>query len=269
MVKDTLDSIFDNLKERTTNPFLGTLLVVWVVKNWKLVYSLLYFDGNFKLKDRLDYITHYFSERSFIWNMVSVISLTIVVLVFTYALLSMSRLLTDFYDRVVIPWISKLTDKGSVVLKIEYVKLLDEVTRMNVRLEEERLARISAQNERDNAYAKLLKSNEASDIDMEGLDNSTDGTIKTSQANNIDRAKFRRIINFINGQSNTEEFNGIIDKILNDDAIYKNELIIKLLLREEIALLREDLQTGKGKYTLTDEGRTFLRYWNESMTGPI
>lgn len=157
MVKDTLNSIFDNLKERTTNPFLGTLAVVWTIKNWKLVYSLLYFDGNFKLKDRLDYITEYFSQHSFVSNMLGVISITLGLLVVTYFLLTLSRLLTDSYERIVIPWISKVTDKSTIVLKSDYSKILEEVKRLELRLEEERQARFTVQTERDSAEQKLIE----------------------------------------------------------------------------------------------------------------
>jgi len=127
MVKDTLNSMLENIKERTTNPFLGTLIVVWVIKNWTLVYSLLYFDSAFKLKDRLNYISHYFSDHSFIWNMMYVILITLAVLILTYILLSISRLVTDTQERIIVPMISKWTDKSSVVLKTEYVKLQEVI----------------------------------------------------------------------------------------------------------------------------------------------
>jgi len=107
MVKDTINSILNNIKERTTNPFLGTLIVVWLVKNWTLVYSLLYFDSKLKLQDRLEYIKTYFSTHSFLLNMVFVILITLGVLILTYILLGISRYLTEIYERRLVPKISE------------------------------------------------------------------------------------------------------------------------------------------------------------------
>ncbi|HEY0056585.1 MAG TPA: hypothetical protein VGB63_14620 [Pedobacter sp.] len=70
MIKDIFDSFKDNLRERTTNPFLGTFVIVWVIKNWKLVYSLFYFDKDFTLEKRLNYISSYFKEDTFGENLV-------------------------------------------------------------------------------------------------------------------------------------------------------------------------------------------------------
>jgi len=140
MVKETLDSMLDNIKERTTNPFLGTFLVVWIVKNWKLVYSLFYFDGAFTLTKRLEYIEKYFNEKSFWYNMVIVIGYTLFVLLVTYILLTLSRLLTEFYDKVIVPKIAQITDASSVVLKTKYSALEDAFKLLEKRYEDERLA---------------------------------------------------------------------------------------------------------------------------------
>lgn len=260
MVKDTLNSVFDNLKERTTNPFLGTLIVVWVVKNWKLVYSLLYFDGNFKLKDRLQYITDYFNERSFISNMLGVILITLGVLVSTYILLTLSRLLTDYYERVVIPWVSKVTDKSTVVLKVEYNKVLEEVKRLEGRLEEERLAKFTAQNERDSADERLAK--------IKLSHNTEESSIAVEEG--VSEDDFSRIANKLGASLGSDTFNSIIDTVLAVRPIAKDNESIKLLLREGILKLSQGATDGFAYYSITDYGQNFIKYWNkifESQTG--
>ena len=46
MIKDFLVSFKDNFKEKTRNPFLGTYLIVWLIRNWELIYTLFNFDQN-------------------------------------------------------------------------------------------------------------------------------------------------------------------------------------------------------------------------------
>jgi hypothetical protein len=155
MVKDIFDSFKDSVKERTTNPFLGTLIIVWILKNWKLVYSLFYFDSRFTLAERLLYIDTYFKQSSFLLNVLYAICITIGVLITTYLLLGLSRLIGNLYHKLLIPWVYYITDKGSIVEKSEYNILLERIKVLDERVEVERLAKVSAQNERDLSDQKL------------------------------------------------------------------------------------------------------------------
>lgn len=262
MVKDTLNSVFDNLKERTTNPFLGTLIVVWIVKNWKLVYSLLYFDGGFKLKDRLDYITQYFSERSFYLNMLSVVLITMLVLLVTYILLTISRLLTDFYERVVLPWIAKVTDKSTIVLKTEYNKVLDEVKRLEARLEEERSAKVAAQNDRDKADEKLLTMiNSNSNIQNElKNDRINEEGIKPSVEED-EYSFFVRVANQLK-KVGISESTTILRKIKNDDQVNMLDEAIDILMLEDLISYNTGGKANHAYYNFNEQGLRFLKFWN-------
>jgi hypothetical protein len=157
MIKDSLNSIFDNIKERTTNPFLGTLIVVWIVHNWTLVYSMFYFDSSFKLLNRVEYIEKYFVKKPFLEHLVYVVGITIVVLVLTYVMLSISRLITDTQEKIVVPQISKLVaGKTYIVLKKDYDTVVELTKDLYARVDEERLAKVAAQNERDESDKKYL-----------------------------------------------------------------------------------------------------------------
>lgn len=255
MFKDTLNSAFDNLKERTTNPFLGTLVIVWIVKNWKLVYSLFYFDGSFKLKDRLQYISSYFSERSFIGNMIIVVLITLALMVITYFLLTVSRLLTDFYEKIVIPGVSKLTDKSSVVLKTEYNKVLEEMRRLEERLEQERQARFTAQNERDesdNKLAKLVAERNSSDLAM------------STTLEKVPNPSFIRLANKVKQILTIDQFNDLLTSIVGG-ALLSEDDMLKILLRENIVIPggRTGIDNSRN-YKLTEHGKDFANYWNNS-----
>lgn len=46
------ESFVDNIKQKTTNPFFGTLILVWLVRNWELIYTLFNFDKDWLLSDK-------------------------------------------------------------------------------------------------------------------------------------------------------------------------------------------------------------------------
>lgn len=263
MVKDTLNSILDNIKERTTNPFLGTLIVVWLVKNWTLVYSLFYFDSSLKLQDRLDYISAYFAKHSFLINMVFVTLITLGVLVLTYFLLGVSRYLTETYERRLVPKISEWTDKTSIVLKADYIKIQEVVKQLEIRLEEERISKVAAQNERDDAYSKLITLRTTTEPSSEEKANLVKvyEEAKTDNSNDEEHA-FRRLISIINQTFTRSDFNDTVSQIMSNASFTKTDSIIALLLRELMISLTSDINSQIAKFSFTDEGLRFIKYWN-------
>lgn len=250
MIKDSLNSILDNIKERTTNPFLGTLVVVWIIRNWALVYALFTFNSNSNLHSRLTYIKQHFEHQSFFLNMLIVVAITIVVLIFTYILLIISRFITDFYDKIAIPFISEITDKSSVVLKVEYVALQDVIKKLELRLEEERLAKITAQNERDQADKKLIETVPTTIASIPAEDNSG----------------FERIRKELIEMDEADNMNLTIEYIQNGNGVKINDTIVRKLLREDlINRTKETFGSGYGGYTFTTEGKKFVRYWNSNL----
>lgn len=256
MVKDTFNSFFDNIKERTTNPFLGTLIVVWLIHNWSLVYSLLYFDSALTLEKRLAYIKLHFAKITFTSNLFDVVLITLAVLVATYALLSFSRLLTEFYDNVIVPFIIKLVSKGSkIVPKTDYKKLQEIIVQMESDLEKERLAKISAQKERDEAYAKILPYQP----DLKSED------IPKLNENNLDNRAvepYERISKELKTKFTEEFINQRLVDIMNDKSLNVESKFIRQLLREGVVIPSSGELGGKRTYRLSDYGEVFIRYWN-------
>jgi len=250
MLKDGLNSILDNIKERTTNPFLGTLIVVWIVHNWKLVYSLLYFDSKLSLDKRLFYIQEYFNKTPFYLNLVYVFFLTILVLCVTYLFLGLSRFISDFYEKIIIPKIVKFNDKGNIVLKSDYLLLNEAFRQLELRLEEERLAKVAAQNERDSAYSRFteLRFNE------EQQENKKSGA-KNNQ--------FERVTSNIRSFASIAEINLIIQNIQSKKKNDPNDITIRTLLQEDFINL-DPRTLEDGRYVFTDEGKKFIRYWNNN-----
>ncbi|WP_299112890.1 hypothetical protein [uncultured Winogradskyella sp.] len=147
MIKDFLISFKDNFKEKTRNPFLGTYLIVWIIRNWLLVYTLFNFDKIHNLDFKVNFIKTYYSENDFITNLLTNILWSLGLLILTYVLLNVSRFIINLSEKQITPWIYKITDSKSIVLKEEYDRLKQEKNLIENKLEDERENRVKLLNE--------------------------------------------------------------------------------------------------------------------------
>ena len=156
MIKDLLISFKDNITEKTKNPFLGTYLLVWIVRNWELVYSLFNFDKGIKLKDKVLFIKAYYKENNFIENLLTNVLWAFGLLILTYILLNLSRLIVNFFEKRLTPWIFKITDSKSIVLKSEYDLIRNELIETQNRLDNERDSKSKLENRIKSLQEELL-----------------------------------------------------------------------------------------------------------------
>jgi hypothetical protein len=175
MIKDFLISFKDNFKEKTRNPFLGTYLIVWIIRNWLLVYTLFNFDKKHNLDFKVNFIKTYYSENDFITNLLTNILWSFGLLILTYVLLNASRFIINLSEKQITPWIYKITDSKSIVLKEEYDRLKQEKNLIENKLEDERENRVKLLNE----ITRLENR-----IDKLSLDN-----IEKSQVTSIEKGK--------------------------------------------------------------------------------
>lgn len=156
MIKDFLISFTDNFKEKTRNPFLGTYLIVWLVRNWKLVYTIFNFDSEHKLKDKIDFIQNYYSQHDFIENLFTNVYWAFGLFVLTYLLLNISRLIVNLSEKRMTPWIYKISDSKSIVLKSEYERIRAERDDVQLRLDQERESKSKLESRIKNLEAELI-----------------------------------------------------------------------------------------------------------------
>lgn len=141
MIKEFFLSFSESFKERVSNPFLSTYIVVWLIRNWELIYSILNFDTKLVLSEKVLYIKGFFGEQTFIENLSINIIWSFVALITTYTLLNISRLIVNIFEKQLSPWIFKITDSKSVVLKYDYDRLKTERNELQNKLNEERDAK--------------------------------------------------------------------------------------------------------------------------------
>ncbi|MCE3297077.1 MAG: hypothetical protein K0R65_2791 [Crocinitomicaceae bacterium] len=124
MLQSSINSFKDRYKEKS-NPFLGTYLLVWIIRNWKLIFSVFNFDKGIKLHDKLIIIQKHLPKdlTELFGNLFINILWALGILVLSYALINLSRFIVYTSEKVIRPFVSKLTDKNSVVLKTTYEKI--------------------------------------------------------------------------------------------------------------------------------------------------
>lgn len=265
MIKDIFLSFKDNLQEKTSNPFLGTYLLVWSVRNWELVYTLLNFDEDQKLQHKIAFIKHYYEQYDFIANLANNTLWTFFILIITYLLLNLSRLIVNFSEKQLTPWVYKITDSKSIVKKEVYDKLKDEKRDLEERLEKEREAK-------SNLDAKIKKLEEENtelrtsiiqEKNTEVVEESTDVDSPIKVSTILKDKTVDIIFEKLKEQDLLKYFNEIATKIKNKETIDSNQVKPKnsFLLLNLIKLDRTDIQ-GKKFYDLTEEGEKLLRKIN-------
>ncbi|WP_316633808.1 hypothetical protein [uncultured Flavobacterium sp.] len=125
---EAFSSVLNNYKNKIKNPFFGTFVGVWLIRNWILVYSIFSFDKEYKMQNKIDYINKYFEKKLF-WNEFIInVCISFSVLGITYLLLAGSRVLTDFYYKILEPKIIVYFDKNAILTQTEKIKLEKKIT---------------------------------------------------------------------------------------------------------------------------------------------
>ncbi|EMY3476827.1 DUF3450 domain-containing protein [Flavobacterium psychrophilum] len=200
MIKDFLISFTDNFKEKTKNPFLGTYLFVWLIRNWDLAYTLFNFDKDCTLDDKKTFISNYYKNGDFISNLGGNILWAFGILITTYLLLNISRLIVNLSERRLTPWIYQITDSKSIVLKSEYERIRAESDDLQLRLDKER--------ESKSRLEARIKSLEAEIIEITRV--KTENVIE-----NIPEKKTTRSVK----KENTDSTSILIDKIIQKELL--------------------------------------------------
>ena len=145
MDTNPIASLFSSIKQKTTNPFLGTLIVVWSISNWSLLYSFFTFDSYTNLEKRIASVEKYITDHQMFLNLIICIIESIIVLISTYFLINLSRYIINIYENRVTPLVYKWTNPNSVVVIEKYEQISNEKEQWFEKYEKERTSRIKFQ----------------------------------------------------------------------------------------------------------------------------
>ncbi len=247
MIKDLLVSFKDNIKAKSTNPFFGTLIIVWTVRNWNLFYSLFNFDDDFKLGDKISFIINHFTSKPFWPNLVWCIFYSFAVLTCSYILINVSRLIINFFEKIVTPIVYKITDKSSIVLKTEFDSIMAKNKKLEERLEEERSNRIRQQNEYEDLekrYYEVLNAKRAP--------TNVKAEIKTSKTSAPSKAQ--KTYEMLEKENLLDTYNKLCSEILNKVGLPGDDHTVKKFVTMGLFVKQTHVGSGKYHYTLSNIG---------------
>ncbi len=249
MLKEAWDSVKDNIKERISNPFLGTFTLVWIVHNWKIVYAFFYFDKEWKLQTKIDYFNKYWTDNNFFWNLICVALVAVGILIITYFFLGLSRFLANYFENVIIPIVYKLS-KGKIVTLEVYQNALNQIELLKEKVEKERKDKYEAIEER-NQFEKRLTGN---DVDAFSLNNDSvtlTPSYSTIISEAIDRFKYDRMLETILWLDKGLGFSG-------------DDKTIDFLLQYDLIELKNGSDYTNMIYQYKSDGKLFRRQFLDS-----
>lgn len=246
MVKDMWSSLKENIKDRVTNPFLGTFVIVWIAHNWEVVYSFFYFDKEWKLAAKIKYFNDYWVGKSFFWNLVCVAVITLGILVVTYLFLAISRYMANLFENVIVPNIQRIS-KGKIVTAEVHQAAMERISFLEEKIEIERKAKIGIIQERDELEKRLYPKEE--EAESERLSND-----------------FRRVIEKALLTFRKPDLDKTILSISKSSPFGKDVPIIDFLLKNGIIELERKSSSGTSTsyyYKFTSLGNEFKKeYFN-------
>lgn len=256
MIKDLLVSFRDNFKEKTTNPFLGTYLIVWLVRNWELLYTLFNFNSDQKLNDKVEFIKNYYIKHDFLENLVTNIYWAFGILCITYLLLNLSRLIVNLSEKRLTPWIYKITDSKSIVLRTEYERIREEREDLQLRLDHERESKSKLESRIKYLENEILEVSKAQSEKL--VDKSPD--IESDNMSNDVTDEIDKLLQKLKVNNFVKDFKDIAVRINKGEYISNKNNSIDYLI--ELGLIRyekDHIQGASKKYILTADGEKILR----------
>jgi hypothetical protein len=222
MIKEVIDSLKINFVQKATNPFFGILITIWLIKNWLLFYTLLNFDDKTDLQYKVNFIINYFAINPFYAILFKCIGLAFVTLIASFILLNITRLIVNFFDKVVTPKTYEWTDKGSVVLRTSYEEVIKVNKELEYKIESERNARLKLQTEYEQLESKYQKI-----LFPEG-----------SKPINENEDPISVIYNKLKSEDKTLAFKEIADSVQNKELFYQQDPKIKYFV--QLGLIQPD-----------------------------
>lgn len=254
-LKEFGNSINKILNERLTSPFYGTLIVTWLIINWKIVYLTLFVDSNEIDGTKLDFIIKNYSESS---N------------VFWYPILVTILLITVF------PFITYLAYWANLYFTDLRKNRKNEVEKNQVLTVEQSLRiKTEIQNQKEN-FNKLLEDKDSEinilKLQIEGL--------REEYTERVSAKPLKKsTLELINDQNKLEDQNSLFQKLLSDKRVEKDlSLIIwgienydkarkhQDVISDSVAKLRANAiikKDSNNKDYFSDFGNEFLKYYYE------
>ena len=135
---DFLNSFFQNIKDKLTSPFFGTLSFILLVHHWEFWYTILNFDNDMRLSEKLAYMKTLSSVEFTVQRLLWDVSWAFGIMLIGYFIVISTRSLSLLIDHRAMPWITGHIISKNVVERRVHEDVIKERDKYSERYEEQR-----------------------------------------------------------------------------------------------------------------------------------
>jgi hypothetical protein len=135
---EVINSFFSNIKDKLTNPFFGTLIIVLLIHHWQLWYAVFNFDNDCTLNDKIVFIRNYATINLTFWVILSDVLHAIFLMLLGYSIIIATRSLVLYIEFGLMPYITGRIVNKDVVRRSEYDDVVKEREQYFDQYEEQR-----------------------------------------------------------------------------------------------------------------------------------
>lgn len=133
-----ITDLFTNIKEKISNPFFGTLIIVSIARNWDLIYSLFNFSNKSSRIYKIQYIRNYLADKNIFQEAGINILWTIGIVIVGYFFVVVFRTLSIWIEFNLMLDLTKVAASDKIVFKEEYTALKEDRDEYAERYEDQR-----------------------------------------------------------------------------------------------------------------------------------
>jgi hypothetical protein len=123
---EVVNSFFSNIKDKLTNPYFGTLIIVVIIHHWELIFGIFNFDEIFTLEKKLEFVKNYIATN-ITWESFLLDALQALLYMFIgYLIVLLTRSIVLFIEFGIMPFITRKIVNKNVVRKTEYDEVVKE-----------------------------------------------------------------------------------------------------------------------------------------------
>lgn len=123
---EVINSFFNNVKDKLTNPYFGTLILVLLFHHWELLYIIFNFDDNITLDIKLNSIKEYISINISFQDLMWDALWALILMLTGYLIIVITRSIVLWVEFWLMPFITGKIINKNVVKKDEYDKVVKE-----------------------------------------------------------------------------------------------------------------------------------------------
>ena len=135
---DFFNSFFQNVKDKLTNPFFGTLGFILIFHHWEFWYTLFNFDKDCTRSEKLAILRAMATKEFSFYDIAEDIGWTVLFVLIGYLVVFLTRALSLAFDHKIMTWLTRKVVSKKVILLETHKTVVTERDRYSEQYEEQR-----------------------------------------------------------------------------------------------------------------------------------